>query len=305
MGFGTRMDRGRNMVLAVAVTAMLALALPASAQKKEIIQLQHDMELLRQSQRDLQRAVDEKNAVLKTLLEQTLDQINRLSTQMGALQKTMQDVQANSGARMDTLTTQFQALSDNLEELKSRVAKLSQQFADAQNTLQSLDAKVAGGAPVNPTGTPPTSGPPPSADVLYTNALRDLNGGKYDLARQQFQDYLKYFPENDLASNAQFYLGEILFRQKMYRESITEYDKVLDNFPKSFKLAAARLKKALALIELGQRASAMRELREVERRHPGSEEARAARAKLRELGPTSGLRWSPSDSRNRSSGPAS
>ena len=280
--------RTLRIVLGTALITILIVAAPVASQKKEIIQLQRDMELMRQNQRDLQRAVDEKHAVLKTLLEQTLDQINRLSTQMGAVQKTMFDVQANTGARLDTLTTQVQAVSDNLDELKSRVAKLSQQMTDTQGTLQSLDAKIAGGAPVAPAtgGNPPSAagGPPPSADVLYTSALRDFQSGKYDLARQQFQDYLKFYAETDLASNAQFYLAEILFRQKQYREAVAEYDKVLTNYPKSFKLAAARLKKGMALLELGERAPAMRELREVVRRYPGTEEARTARAKLQELG---------------------
>jgi tol-pal system protein YbgF len=119
--------------------------------------------------------------------------------------------------------------------------------------------------------------------VLYTSALRDFNSGKYDLARQQFTDYIRYYPDTDLTSNAQFYLGEILYRQNNFRGAIDEYDKVLTNYPKSFKLAAARLKKGMALLELGQRTSGMRELREVVRRHPNTEEARSARAKLREL----------------------
>jgi tol-pal system protein YbgF len=286
MAFGTEGIRTLRTVLTTAAVVVLALAAPVSSQKKEIIQLQRDMDLLRQDQRGLQRAVDEKHAVLKTLLEQTLDQINRLSTQMGALQKGVLDVQANTGSRLDTMSTQFQALSDNLEEVKARVSKLQQQVTETQGVLQSLDAKVAGGTPVSPITAPTTSNsPPPSADVLYTSALRDFQGGKNDLARQQFLDYLKYYPETDLASNAQFYLAEILYRQRQFREAVPEYDRVLDNYPKSFKLAAARLKKALALVELGQRTSAMRELREVERRHPGTEESRAARAKLRELAP--------------------
>jgi len=269
----------------LAAAAVLLTSLPVRAQKKEIIQLQHDMELLRQSQRDLQRSVDEKHAVLKTLVEQSLDAINRLSTTMGSLQKSVQDVQANSGARLDTLGTQVQALADNLEELKVRMGRLSQEMAETRGVLQSLDAKVAGGTPVEGLSTAPGAGsPPPSADVLYSSALRDFTGGKYDLARQQFQDYLKYYPDTDLASNSQFYLGEILYREKKYREAITEYDKVLDDYPRSFKLAAARYKKGLALLELGQRSSAMRELREVVRRHPGTEEERSARAKLRDLG---------------------
>ena len=58
------------------------------------------------------------------------------------------------------------------------------------------------------------------------------------------------------------------------------------NYPKSFKLAPARLKKGLALLELGQKIRAIRELREVVRRFPGTDEERQARAKLRELGVT-------------------
>lgn len=274
---------GAALLAGAVVGTMLAPA-PVNAVAKEIIQLQQDVTRLLQSQRDLQRAIDEKHAVLKTLIEQQTDAANKLSTSMGSLQKSMQDVQANSGARMDTLATQVQGLSDNLEEVKVRMGKLSQQMVDLQSTLQSLDAKLAGGAPVQPGGgtVPPTT-PPPSADMLYSNALRDHTGGKYDLARQEFLDYLKYFPENDLASNSQFYLGEIFYAQKQFKEAIGEYDKVLDNYPKSNKLADARLKKGLALLELGQRTSAQRELREVIRRHPGTEAERRARGKLREL----------------------
>src|SRR5207302_9797221 len=85
-------------------------------------------------------------------------------------------------------------------------------------------------------------------------------------------------------SSDQFYAGEIIFAQKQYREAHGEYDKVHQNYPKSVKLAPARLKRGEALLELGQRAAAIREFREVARRYPGTEEERRARAKLKELG---------------------
>jgi TolA-binding protein len=40
----------------------------------------------------------------------------------------------------------------------------------------------------------------------------------------------------------------------------------------------------MALIELGQKTGAIRELREVVKRFPGTEEERRARAKLKDLG---------------------
>jgi TolA-binding protein len=52
-------------------------------------------------------------------------------------------------------------------------------------------------------------------------------------------------------------------------------------YPKSLKLARARLKKGMALIEQGQKQSGVRE---IVKRYPGTEEERRARAKLKELG---------------------
>ena len=302
--------RARNIVIFSA--AVLAGALggsligprPAEAVAREIIELQRDVTSILQGQKDLSTQVTQDHTVMKTLVEQSGDTVGKLNGTMSALQKSMQDVTANSGARLDTMSTQVQGLSDNLEEIKSRLGKLNQQLVDLQNTVQSVDAKISGGgggAPSNsaapsggamssqPAGSnlpPPgaAGGAAPSADTLYSNGLRDITSGKYDLARQEFQDYLKYYGDTDLASNAQYYLGEIAYSQKNYEQAVGEFDKVLNNYPKSFKLAPARLKKGMALIELGQKTSGVRELRDVIRRFPGTDEERRARAKLKELG---------------------
>lgn len=282
------------VMLAGAVGGSLLGPHPAEAVAREIIDLQHDVTTLLQGQKELTTANTQDHTVLKTLLEQSNENVNKLSSTMGSLQKSVQDVSANSGARLDTMATQVQGLSDNLEEIKSRLGKLNQQLADIQNALQSVEAKLAAAAPAGGAANPGggSSNPPgsaPSADTLYSNGLRDITSGKYDLARQEFLDYLKYYGDTDLASNAQFYLGEIAYAQKNFEQAVREYDKVLVNYPKSFKLAPARLKKGLALLEANQKASGVRELREVIRRYPGTEEERRARAKLKEIGvPVSG-----------------
>jgi len=291
-------------VMAGALGGSLMGPRPAEAVARELIELQRDVTSVLQGQKDLSTQMTQDHTVMKTLVEQSGDTVGKLNGTMSALQKSMQDVTANSGARLDTMSTQVQGLSDNLEEIKSRLGKLNQQLVDLQNTVQSLDAKISGGggaapsgatnpgsASAQPTGNslPPAgagagAGPAPSADTLYSNGLRDITSGKYDLARQEFQDYLKYYGDTDLASNAQFYLGEIAYSQKNYDQAVTEYDRVLTNYPKSFKLAPAHLKKGMAMIELGQKTSGVKELRDVVKRFPGTEEERRARARLKELG---------------------
>ena len=290
-------------LLAGALAGSLVGPRTAEAVNREMVDLQRDVTTLLQGQKDLSDKMLQDHTVIKTLVGQSSDSVNKLGGTMSSLQKSVQDVQANSGARLDTMSTQVQGLSDNLEEIKSRLGKLNQQLVDLQNTVQSLDAKISGGgtgAPAGGTATPtassavptgassPAAIPPgaPSADTLYSNGLRDITSGNYDLARSEFQDYLKYYSDTDLASNAQFYLGEISYKQKQYDQAVVAYDKVLTNYPKSFKLGPARLRKGMALIELGQKTAGIRELREVVKRYPGSDEDRIARTKLKELGAT-------------------
>jgi len=313
--------RTRNLIFFGSAMFLSALAgsligpRPALAVAREIIELQRDVTALLQGQKDLQTQMTQEHTVQKTLIEQSSDGVNKLNSTMSSLEKSVQDVQATSGTRLDTMSTQVQGLSDNLEEIKSRMGKLNQQLVDLQNSVQNIDARLAGGvpagAPAPSTGSPsptgaasstygagsssqpvlaaPLSGPSgpsgsaPSADTLYSNGLRDITSGKYDLARSEFRDYLQYYGDTDLASNAQFYLGEIAYSQHQYEQAVAEYDKVLNNYPKSFKLAPARLKKGMALLELNQKNAGIKELREVVKRYPGTEEERRARVKLKEL----------------------
>jgi len=294
-------------MLAGALGGTLFGPAPAGAVAREIIELQTGVTQLIQGQQNMQMEITQNAAVQRTLIEQSLDSVNKLNTSMSAVQKTTQDFSAASGARLDTMGTQVQGLSDNVADLQARIGKLDQKLTDIQNTLQNVDSKLASPAPApgpapaatlnGPSGTMPTippggpapSGPPPaSADVLYSNALRDINGKHYDLATQEFQDYMKYYGDTDLASNAQFYLGEVAFMQNQYQVALDAYNRVIENYPKSFKTASARMRKGYCLAELGQKASAVRELRAVVRLYPGTDEAKRAAAKLKEMGATAG-----------------
>ncbi len=295
-----------SAMLAGALGGALLGPAPAGAVAREIIELQTGVTQLIQGQQAMQTAITQNAAVQRTLIEQSLDSVNKLSTSMAAVQKNTQDFSAASGARLDTMGTQVQGLSDNVADLQARIGKLDQKLTDIQNTLQNVDSKMAalppsaiptasynGPAPASSAPTPgmtPTASaaPPASADVLYSNGLRDINGKHYDLATQEFQDYLKYYGETDLASNAQFYLGEIAFMQNQYQPALDAYNKVIENYPKSFKTASARMRKGFCLAELGQKAAAIRELRTVVRQYPGTDEAKRSAAKLKELGATVG-----------------
>jgi len=105
---------------------------------------------------------------------------------------------------------------------------------------------------------------------------------------------VRVYGNTDMAGNAQFYLGEILYRQGNYLQAILAYNKVLDQYPGGNKAAAAQLKKGYALLEAGQRDQGVQELRSLINRFPKSPEAAQARDRLGRLGVAAGAASSPS-----------
>lgn len=285
------------------------------AVSKEIIQMQQQLDTLQQAVANMQKTVDTQSAIIKTLVEQANDNVNSMKATIAELQRTNEQNLATSNSRFDSMNNQMQALSESLEEAKSRLSKLSDQMVQTQNIIQTLSTQPAaqpagapggapGAAPAGPNGAPvvnspngpgngayaptgyptaPARQPLPDPDTLYQSGLRDYTAGHYDLAVQEFQQYIQYYGNTDLASNAQFYIGDSYYNQRKYDQAINEYNKCLERYPNGNKLPAAQLKKAYALIAEGKNQAGARELRSLISRFPHSHEADLARQRLRRL----------------------
>lgn len=268
--------------------AVLLLALattpPAFGVSKEIIQLQTQVQQLQDQMSRMQQTFDERMGVMKNLVEQTSDNINKMTASVDNLSKQVEQLHSDAGARSDQVQGQIQSLHDSVDELKAKLAAISKQLDDLKNQGQNIGA----------TAPSPTAAQAPPPDVLYNNALRDYNAARYPLAQQEFSDYLKYYLLTDLAGNAQFYLADIEYKQGNYEQAVKDYDVVIEQFAGNNKIPAAQLKKGLALLELGQKDAGIKELKSLIARYPRSPEATQARDRLRKLGaPAAGSRRAP------------
>ena len=202
---------------------LLLTAIPSfSGTKEQLIQLQTQVQALQDQMAQMKQSFDERMGVMRNLIEQTTDGVNKMNASVGELDKSVHQVSGDSGAKVDQLSTQLQALQESLDEMKTRVAKVSKQLEDMQAAQQNLNAA--------PATAPQSSTQPqaPPADVLYNNALRDYNSAHYDLAAQEFNDYMKFYATTDLAGNAQFYLADMEYRQGNYEQAVKEYDRVME-----------------------------------------------------------------------------
>jgi tol-pal system protein YbgF len=272
--------------LVIALAALLAITvmpIDTSAASKEIVQLQTQVDQLQVQMTQMKQSFDERMGVMKNMMEQNTAIADKVSAAIDNLQASINKHETDRGTQVDQIGGQIQALNDTMDELKARLAKVSKQLEDMQASQQSLAAQQTQAQQQQQ-----AMAQAPAPDVLYNNALRDFNGGNNDLAIQEFSDYIKYYPDTDLAGNAYFYMAEIAYKAGDYQKAVTNYDLVLQNFPGGNKAATAELRKGFALIELGKQADGEQELKRVIQRYPKSNEATQAKEKLRKLTPPRG-----------------
>jgi tol-pal system protein YbgF len=270
------------------VFAFIALTGPsAMAQntKSQLIQIQTQLQMLQDNTARMQQSFDERMGVMKDMITQQTDNVNRMGAAVQNLQKSLGAQTTDASTKVDQISGQVQALHDSVDELKARLAKVSKQLDDIQAAQQNIQQPGAGqpGAPT-PGGMANKGPQAPPPEQLYNDALRDYNAGKNDLAAQEFAQYVQVYGNTDLAGNAQFYLGEIDYRRGNFTAAVQDYNKVLDQYPGGNKGAAAQLKKGFALLELGQRDAGVQELRSLIARYPKSPEAVQARERLTRVG---------------------
>ncbi|MBT3388592.1 MAG: tol-pal system protein YbgF, partial [Desulfobacula sp.] len=92
--------------------------------------------------------------------------------------------------------------------------------------------------------------------ALYDAAKKIFDEGDTAKAQVQFKNFLKKYPDSDLAGNAQFWLAESFYATKWYEKAILEYQKVMEDYPKHNKVAGAKLKQGYSFAELGEKTNA-------------------------------------------------
>jgi tol-pal system protein YbgF len=296
----------KSLLPAAAVLLLTITGLPprAHAVAKEIIELQAQVSQLQDLITQMKQSNDERMGVLLHMVQQNADNISHMTTQVTAMQQAMSSQNENQ-----QLSGQMQALNDSVDELKTRIGKLDATLQSMQAQLQNVQnppatgpAQPAGPTAAGPNGMansfPPTGnlGPPagavndggnapaPPLQQTYQAALRDYNSAKYELSNSEFSDVIKYYPQDDVAGNAHFYMGEIAYRQGKYSQAVKQYDVVLEQFAGNPKAPAAQLRKGESLLQSEQREAGAQELRSLIQRYPQTPEAAEARSKLNGMG---------------------
>jgi TolA-binding protein len=135
---------------------------------------------------------------------------------------------------------------------------------------------------------PPAAGqtapPPLDAGTVFTTAVRDENGGKLDQAISEYQDFIKFFPDNPNAARAQYNIGNSHYTQQKFDTAAQDFDLVITKYPEDTTLTPqAYFMKGMSLKNTNK-TSAIQTWRQLIAKYPHSDSAAQAKEQLRALG---------------------
>ena len=244
-------------------------------------------------------------ASLQSDLDDIQQQLWRVQKDTATLHEKMDEVQRESETRpqnepallpevdsvnrMDSFQNDLQILRRRIDEMNFRMDAIVQEIRDTRLQLSVL-SDGAPGESNSPIPARPGDGKivPVSGAVdpeeLYQNAYADYSKGNYQLAVLGFREYVRRFPDSELADNAQYWVGESYFSSGDYEKAILAFDELVSRFPNGDRLPTAYLKKGMSYLEENRTPRGVLDLQYLVRNFPTTDEARQAREHLRRLG---------------------
>lgn len=129
-----------------------------------------------------------------------------------------------------------------------------------------VTAKASGAEPSSPTASAPASSvtgatpaqtasvsPADTTEQQYRSAFDYLVKHDYDRAQVAFQSFVQINPDDPLAGNAQYWLGETYYVRERYQEAAVTFLEGYQTYPKSPKAADNLLKLGMALARIDRK----------------------------------------------------
>lgn len=265
----------RVLLLALsAVVVATIVTVPASGANREHQQLMADIRMLQEQTLQLQAQLAGVTEALKSVA-------TKLDDQTGATRKAF----ADQKLLVDSMTGDLRVIREKIDDNNVRMSSLSQEVEAVRLAIPQAMSQpsIPGEIPPGMAAAPP---PQPGAALgqspqkLFDAAWGDYTVGQYTLAIAGFTNYIKAFPTQEKAGEAQWYVGEAHFGLGNYKEAVAAYERVISDYPNHKLVPDAYYKRGVALNALGQVDRARESWEFVVKAYPSSDAGRLSSQKL-------------------------
>jgi tol-pal system protein YbgF len=235
-----------------------------------------------------ERQLGEQRAVLRERIATVDQKIAEVQKKLDELNATAHRTGADLAVNQDRLQDAVTRQKGQVEEVQHKLDELSQAVAALKSDLDGRFAALKGAGALDEWEARKKAAElkrPAEKGAFFALAQKQEQAGERAVARQLYEEWVRKWPADPRAADAWFRIGEIRFGEKRYREATLAYGKVVQDFPRSDKTPDATFRTAEAMLALDLKDDAKAILKELVARHPKTEAARKARARLAELSP--------------------
>ena len=185
-------------------------------------------------------------------------------------------------AQQAFVLVETKAVRQELDHLQKEVGQVASALRELRLAVEDVERKAA--AP--PAAAKPGAGSAldASPEKLYASAMATFRSEEYGQAVVEFSELVDRFPQHPLASNSQYWVGEVYYRQRDFRQALVEFQKLVDGYPQGAQVPEALLKLGLCHRALKDAAAARESFERVVKGYPGTNAASQARSLLSQLG---------------------
>jgi tol-pal system protein YbgF len=280
------------LLFSCATTENLDLLRQETAQlRKESLTMKNELTILKEkttgvAREDSFNVVRQSQAEIQSMLSNVSKDIQILSGRFDENKYFTEKALKDSAAEMELIKVQITSLEGQIKNIKEKLnaleSRTEQQKEPPQKQLTETEKKVE-----EPEKEPQYHEEQPAKPVTSNNktakyeaAYNAFKDKKYKEARKKFEVFIKEFPKDELADNAQFWIAESFYGEKDFEGAILAYETLLKKYPNSKKAPAALLKQGLSFIEIGDKKTGKVILEQLTERYPDSKEAGIARKNI-------------------------
>jgi tol-pal system protein YbgF len=221
---------------------------------------------------------------LKSGLDSLRTQVDQMNVRDSVAARTLDETMRELAGQRDVLHSTRATSSSTAREIEETLGRLEGKLDDIMARFR-IASERAPARPTDPApGNPSNPGGASSGGVnptqLYDQATQDLTQGRYSMALNTYREYLRRFPDTDLADNAQYGVGECFFAQSQFDSALVEYSRVGERWGSGDRAPAALYKLGLCQERLGRTADAKATFEDLVKRFPQSGEAQLARDRI-------------------------
>src|SRR5499426_554247 len=266
------------LAFAAAILLITGASIPSSDDKELIIRLQGEVLVLQRQIRDLQESFDKWQVKSETSFN-TLGNASETSTRtLSSIDDKLQRNQGSQANAVAGVNAHLAKISEQIGASNRQVSQLGQNIDSLKQSLQEFQRKLQEQESRN--NRPNTDDP----EIGFSQAYLKFKEGDYDSAINLFRAYLRTFGQTEKSDDAAFWIAESLAAQGKLAEALAEYDSLLTKYPNGDRVASARLKKGLTLLQMERRQEGVEALKSVVSLHPNTQESETAKAELVRLG---------------------